>query len=110
MANCLLLCRFHHTLVHEGGWKVDWWGEGRPVFYGPRDQLLYEGRWQPPELPEEPVEALIDEHRALGVEPDEGTARARWKREEDIPTLVRLGIAEALLSQNGCGPGSSLST
>ena len=32
MNNCLLLCRAHHRLLHEDGWKVDWWGEGRPVF------------------------------------------------------------------------------
>ena len=97
MANCLLLCRFHHTLVHEGGWKVDWWGEGRPVFHGPRGQLLYEGRWQPPELAEDPVEALIEEHRARGVEPDEETARVRWRSAEDVPTEVWLAAAEALL-------------
>ena len=97
MANCLLLCRFHHTLVHEGGWKVDWWGEGRPVFFGPRGQLLYEGRWQPPELAEDPVAALIEEHRALGVEPDEERARVRWKRADDVPTEVWLAAAEALL-------------
>ena len=96
--NCVLLCRFHHTLVHEGGWRVDWWGEGRPVFWGPRGQLLYEGRWQPPELPDEPVTALLEEHRALGVEPDEEAARVRWTRAADVPTEVWLAAAEGLLS------------
>jgi hypothetical protein len=96
LANTVLLCKHHHTLVHEGGWKIDWWGEGRPVFFGPRGQLDYEGRWQPPELPEDVVEALLEENRALGIEPDWRTAGARWKREEDIPDRVLFRAMEAL--------------
>ena len=46
--NCLLLCRHHHRLVHEGGWRVDWWGRGRPVFFDPRGGTHFEGRWEPP--------------------------------------------------------------
>jgi hypothetical protein len=46
--------------------------------------MLFEGRWQPPELPEDSVEALIEENRTRGIEPDWRTAGARWKREEDI--------------------------
>ena len=97
MTNCLLLCKFHHTLVHEGGWRVEWWGEGRPAFFGPRGQMLFEGRWQPPALPNTPVEALIEEQGARGVEPDELTAGASWKREEDVPAEVWLAAMEALL-------------
>ncbi|MGW8268256.1 MAG: HNH endonuclease [Longimicrobiales bacterium] len=44
--NCLLLCRHHHRLVHEGGWRVDWWGRGRPVFFDPRGGTHFEGRWR----------------------------------------------------------------
>ena len=54
------------------------------MFYGPRGQLLCEGRWQPPELAEEPVEALVEQHRALGIEPDEETAAVQWRRAEDV--------------------------
>ena len=36
LGNCLLLCRHHHRLVHEGGWKVKWLDKGRPVFLDPR--------------------------------------------------------------------------
>jgi hypothetical protein len=59
--------------------------------------MLFEGRWQPPELPNTPVEALIEEQRTRGVDPDERTAGARWKREEDVPAEVWLAAAEALL-------------
>jgi hypothetical protein len=97
LANTLLLCRHHHTLVHEGGWRVEWWGAGRPAFFGPRGQMIFEGRWQPPELPNTPVETLIEEQRARGVEPDERTAGARWKREEDVPADVHFTAVEALM-------------
>jgi hypothetical protein len=98
LQNTLLLCRHHHTLVHEGGWRVEWWGEGRPAFFGPRGQTVFEGRWQPPELPAEPVGALVAAHRARGFEPDEATAGARWQSEEDIPLEVWLAATEALLT------------
>jgi len=35
LGNTLLLCRHHHRLVHEEGWKVDWWGPGSAVFFDP---------------------------------------------------------------------------
>jgi hypothetical protein len=44
LENCLLLCRHHHRLIHEGGWTVGWWGAGRPVFYDPRGGTHFEGR------------------------------------------------------------------
>ncbi|HUP51034.1 MAG TPA: hypothetical protein VM198_01060 [Longimicrobiales bacterium] len=43
------------------------------------------------------MEALIEEQRARGVEPDERTAGARWRREEDIPDEVWFAAIEALL-------------
>jgi hypothetical protein len=43
LGNCLLLCRHHHRLVHEGGWRIEWWG-GRPAFFDPRGGMQYSGR------------------------------------------------------------------
>jgi hypothetical protein len=96
LSNTVLLCRYHHALVHEGGWRMEWWGEGRPTFFGPRGQTCYEGRWEPPELPGDAVQALIDENVDRGVDPDWRTAGARWKREEDVPTDVLFAAYEAL--------------
>jgi len=48
LANCLLLCRYHHRLVHEEGWTVEWWGPGRPAFRSPRGWIEFEGGWREP--------------------------------------------------------------
>lgn len=45
--NCLLLCRHHHRLVHEGGWSIEWWGKGQPAFRDPRGQVHFDGRFVP---------------------------------------------------------------
>ena len=179
--NTLLLCRYHHRLVHEGGWTVEWWGRGRPVFMDPRGHVHFEGRWEPPaagnagqaadpgnagnardfrnagtagdagnagnakevgtaenarhaengagqgtqyrgERPPDPghgpgnqeersrepgsgpaegahdlVATLLNENRALGIDPDGYTASARWKREVDIPGAILYPAEEALL-------------
>jgi hypothetical protein len=96
LSNCLLLCRFHHRLVHEGGWRVEWWGEGRPMFYNARGDMRFDGRWEAPQLGDDPVEAMVRENRRLGANPDGWTATARWKGEEDIPDEVFFRASESL--------------
>jgi hypothetical protein len=95
LGNCLLLCRYHHRLVHEGGWRIEWWGVGRPMFFGPRGEMRFDGRWEAPAIPEEPVSALMEENRARGVEPDGWTAGARWLHEEHIPDDVFFRATES---------------
>ncbi|MGH7575174.1 MAG: HNH endonuclease signature motif containing protein [Longimicrobiales bacterium] len=95
LGNCCCLCKFHHTLVHEGGWRVEWWGAGRPVFFDPRGGTHFDGGWQPPVLPEQPVETLVQQNRHLGIEPHAWTAGARWRREYDIPARVYFRAFEA---------------
>lgn len=48
-------------------------------------------------MPDDPVEALVEQHRAHGVSPDEHTAGARWNREQDIPDEVYFAAVEALM-------------
>jgi hypothetical protein len=50
----------------------------------------------PPPLPPEPVEALVQQNRVRGIEPDYSTSAARYKREEDIPFAVWARALEAL--------------
>jgi hypothetical protein len=94
--NCLLLCNFHHRLVHEGGWRIEWWGVGRPMFFSPRGEMTFEGRWQPPKLPHDPVSALVRDNELQGIHPDGWTAGARWKEEAHIPNEVYFRALEAL--------------
>ena len=120
LANCLLLCRHHHRLVHEEGWTVEWWGPGRPAFRSPRGWIEFEGGWREPgsggrdsggrkDVSAATSEraggrdevnlatAMVQANEALGVIPDGWTPSARWKREVDIPEEVLGRAAEAIL-------------
>ena len=97
LENLLLLCSHHHRLVHEEEWKVEWWGRDRqPAFVDPRGQVHMGRPPEAPELPADPVEALVDETCSRGAEPDFYTPGARWKREADIPGDVYFRALEAL--------------
>ena len=96
LTNLVLLCRHHHRLVHEGGWRVEWWGEGRPVFFDPRGGTHFDGRWRAPELRESPVLDLMAENRRQGVDPDGWTAASRWRREADIPDRIYFQAMKAM--------------
>jgi len=96
LTNLLLLCGHHHRLLHEEGWKVEWWAEGRAAFIDPKGQTHLGRPRQAPALPADPVEALIEETRRRGADPDFHTAGARWKREADIPDDVYFRALEAI--------------
>ena len=72
-----------------------WADKDQPVFVDPRGGTHYDGRWKAPELPENPVRALVEEDRLRGIEPDGQTAGASWKREEDIPDDIYFRAREA---------------
>ena len=97
LGNLLLLCSHHHRLVHEEGWKIEWWGKGCPAFIDPRGQVHFNPRPSVHELPADPVAALIAENRSRGADPDYYTTGARWKSEADIPNSVYCNAIEALL-------------
>jgi hypothetical protein len=98
--NCLLLCRHHHRLVHEGGWSIEWWGTGQPTFRDPRGQLHFDGSFVPGReatgADPDPVTRLLQDHRSRGITPGPATAAARWRHEENIPTDVYLRAREAV--------------
>lgn len=94
--NCVLLCRHHHRLVHEGGWQVGWWGAGRAAFWDPRGGTHFEGRWDPPALGENPVAALVQANGFRGAAPDGATAGARWETEREIPHEVWEAASEGV--------------
>jgi hypothetical protein len=105
LKNTLLLCRFHHRLVHEGGWTVRWWNErgerSEIAFTDLRGQTHVGGAPpKPPELAEgeDATGAVVAANLARGVRPDAWTVSARWKRERDIPDGVRFRAIEAGMS------------
>ena len=88
--------QFSYGVASNGdGWRVMWSREGQPIFVDPRGGTHYDGRWKAPELPADPVGALVHENLRRGVEPDWRTAGARWKREDDIPRDVYFRALEA---------------
>jgi len=96
LSNCILLCRHHHALVHEGGWQVEWLGPGRPVFFDPRGGSRFDGGWEPPELGEHPVAELVEQNRRRRVRPDGCTVSARRKRKANIPDQISFRAMEAV--------------
>ena len=97
LGNLLLLCSHHHRLLHEEGWKVEWWGKDRqPAFIDPRGQTHLGRPREAPELPADPVAALIEDTRSRGADPDFYTAGAQWKREADIPDDIYFKALEAI--------------
>jgi hypothetical protein len=76
LENLVLLCRRHHRLFHEGGWRMTLDGEDRTVRF-----VRPDGRELPPvpapeAVPEDPAGALEREQRALGI--DAWTATPDW--------------------------------
>ncbi len=107
--NLVLLCRAHHRMVHEGGYRVELVEveQGARVnFYDPRGVPLPDA--PPPlradmsvdsmnsvdptdetdEMSPDPVAALLRDHRLRGIQPDWRTTRPRWRHDDDIPTAV----------------------
>jgi len=77
LSNLLLVCRFHHRLVHEGGFSVEHAGEGRFRFRRPDGKLLEET------IPRKRIEGdaeawLFERNRAHGLVIDHRTGVTKW--------------------------------
>lgn len=93
--NLILLCRRHHRALHEEGFSVDFGPTGRANFYDRRGRPLPDA---PPPLPimEWPVETLISDNQARGVEPRAYTSSARWSSERETPWEAEARVRGAL--------------
>jgi hypothetical protein len=85
--NLILLCKTHHRLLHEGGFRLepDARRPGKPIFFSPRGVRI----------PEVPPRMTIG-GRPIGERGARGpTDELRW--EEDVPLAVYLRALESLL-------------
>ncbi|HKK08883.1 MAG TPA: DUF222 domain-containing protein, partial [Gemmatimonadota bacterium] len=106
LENTLLLCRFHHRLVHEGGWRLEWWGKGRAVFRDPQGGHHFDPGFAAGEPPRGSLAALVAGNRRRGIDPGPMTPSARWKRELDIPDEIWFRAAEAAVPTSARPPVS----
>ncbi|MGH7448020.1 MAG: DUF222 domain-containing protein, partial [Longimicrobiales bacterium] len=103
LSNTVLLCRYHHRLVHEGGFRVELPPGCRPNFYDPRGQPLPD-RSPIMRAGEHAAEALVRQNRRCGIVPDFRTGAARYRREADVPWHMIVRAIDALeISGDGGG-------
>ena len=69
--NLLPLCSFHHRLVHEGGWTVQYDGAGAPEFRHPEGRPL--PPWMTmPSTPPDVIERMREAHAVFDIDEDTG--------------------------------------
>jgi len=85
--NLLLLCRRHHTAVHEDGYRVRLCREGTARFYDPRGQRIFDVP-PAPRIAPGAVERMQRDHAAEGVEIGPLTGLPTWDG-----TRLDLGLA-----------------
>ena len=95
LSNTLLLCRRHHRRVHEGGYRVCSDRNGQVVFFTPKGKALFEVPSMP-QLPSDPVEALVRGNRERGITPDYSSGGPKWSRDSYIPWAIEAAAREAI--------------
>ena len=97
--NLVLLCPFHHRLVHEGGFDVQRDGDGAFRFVSPQGWTV---RPPPPPGPSSP-DVIVGRNDTLGLAIDGKTATARW---DGQPVDYDQGIMVAMASWPSIHTGS----
>ena len=95
LANMLLLCRRDHRRVHEGGYRICSDRNGQVVFFTPKGKALFEAP-PLPELPPDPVQALVRGNRERGIRPDFSSGAPKWSRDSYIPWAIEAAAREAI--------------
>jgi hypothetical protein len=106
LSNLVLLCRFHHRAVHEEGYRVARGPDGGFRFARPSGEPLPEVP-APPALPDDPAEALQEQHEAAGVEIHPRTACPAWLGEPlDVGWALDVLHPLALAARPDRGPAT----
>lgn len=92
--NLVQLCRTHHRLVHEGGFRVERTAEGDFRFRRPDGRLL-DAVPEPPPMPAPGAAPILTRHRTSGFRPAANTAEAT----EGI-TRIDHRLTQAILDQH----------
>lgn len=86
-ANLVLLCRHHHTLVHEGGYGVIRRGDGRLAFFRSDGRRIADA----PRCVGGRTDGVIDANRRAGVPVGPDTAVTGWQGDRlDLPLATHL--------------------
>jgi hypothetical protein len=92
LRNTLLLCRRHHRLVHEDGYRVVMDKDGQVVFFTPRGKAV--GPVAPVALGS--TDRLVERNRERGVAPDWRTGLPRRRHDAEIPPDVEIAALQAM--------------
>ena len=95
LENLVLLCSFHHRLVHEGGFRVARGPDGMAVFFRPDGAAISVA--PPAERgPCDPLGSLRGRHVEDGLVIDDETGLTRWDgRRPDFVACVAAGLPRA---------------
>jgi hypothetical protein len=80
LKNLILLCRFHHTLIHEGGYGVSATDDGLFVFTRPDGARIPDAgrRFRGNVASDEPTPHICVQNRNAGLSIDAKTGRCKW--------------------------------
>lgn len=95
LSNLILLCRFHHSKVHEVGFSVEQTHDGKLRFLTPEGRDMGKP-WEPPEIKGDALARMMDENREEGLEIDKDTSTPYWRGE---PLDLDLALS-SLMPQN----------
>lgn len=101
LSNLVLLCRYHHRLVHEGGYDVQRLDDGAFRFVRPDGSAVPTCADVPLVDPARVVPALRDANEAAGIRIDATTAACGWAGEQ-----MDYGMAVEGLMRLEAGAGS----
>ena len=97
LRNTVLLCRRHHRLVHEGGYRLCMDKYGRVVFFGPRGKAIAEVAARGGAGGHAAgTSALVRRNRERGVAPDWRTGLPPHRHEREIPPDTEIAALEAM--------------